>query len=589
MRIGIRAGQSVIEKAQRNLSKLTKKVITNKKGHKQTVWVRPGEAPAAKPGKPADPDKPASKKGETSGKKFKPGDKVICNYFNPDTRKNEPIPATIVQVYRSGEAIVKKENGEKLRTAIPYLKKPQKPGIQKPGGGGKGPAASVKRGDQVSGTDVNGKEVSGTVTAVGGDGVTVDREFHIEHGKFTGKQIQGKVDRNTKKIQSKKKPKKEGGKFKPGDKLLYDYRGMFGQEGEPTPVTFVGYQKNGRVTVKNDENGAELDVPPDFLKAAESKKTGPYIPPEKFTASDWVRQYSDPKATPDESGQDYILDSFGAEGETIANAIRDADSKNLRIEKAGENTHDKYRIPPTMGESARYSEEREKIHGRIMTELLSPDKIRTALPPPGEKPKFIMLGGRGGSGKSWFENNLYDPAKCVILDADKIKEQLPEYKGWNANQVHEESSDILEQMLATCIKNGLNVVLDATMKTADSALAKVFRFKSAGYKTEAHYMFCPAHEAAKRAIKRFKGQPEKGKEGEFMPYNGRYVPVTAVLKNTTNEASFDQIKGLVDDWSFRDNFNKKSQNDPPIIISEGSRGLKKSFSSLVKSIIQAHN
>jgi len=320
-------------------------------------------------------------------------------------------------------------------------------------------------------------------------------------------------------------------------------------------------------------------------KETNPEKQKTFIPPENFNAADWSKQWDDPKATADEAGKEYILNSFGEDGEEIANAIRDADSKNQRLIDDKQLTH-KHRISGE-GESARYTPEREKIHGKIMNELLSPFKLRTALPPSGEKPKFIILGGRGGSGKSWFENNLYDPDKCVILDADKIKAELPEYKGWNANQVHEESSDIIEQMLTTCIRNGLNVVLDATMKTADTALSKVFRFKSAGYKTEAHYMHLPKQEAAKRAIGRFKGTPEKGKEDEYKPFSGRYVPVTAVLKNTTNEDSFDQVRKIVDEWSFRDNNVKK--NEQPILISEGKKEVKKSFAALVKSIVRLYN
>jgi predicted kinase len=198
-----------------------------------------------------------------------------------------------------------------------------------------------------------------------------------------------------------------------------------------------------------------------------------------------------------------------------------------------------------------------------------------------------MLGGRGGSGKSWFKmdpeknpgGGLYDPNKFVILDADEIKQEIPEYDGWNANQVHEESSDILEQALEFCLKKGLNVVLDQTMKTASKAIAKMVEFNQNGYRTEAHYMHLPVQEAAKRAIYRFKNS-KKG------PYQGRYVPVGAVLRNTTNEESFDQVRQYADAWSFRD--NNVPQGTQPILISEGKNG-RKLQKSLVKSFESAYN
>jgi predicted kinase len=456
-----------------------------------------------------------------------------------------------------------------LKKAKPEQNAGKRLGIRKPSNKNKDSGKSeFKRGDKASGVDVNGEKVSGTVTAVGADGITVDGQFHIEHGKA-----------------EKEKP---SGKYKIGDKVKRKGVGYQGQDLSVTGV-IVKINDDGTYKLKKEDTGGLYNASEKELEPVDNKN-GPqrtFISPDKFNASDYAKQWDDPKATADEAGKEYILKSFGAEGEEIANAIRTADSDNQRLDREKQLTWQLYRTPNTEGESARYTPEREKLHGRIMAELLHPDKIRSALPSPGQKPKFTILGGRGGSGKSWFKNHVYDPDTTVVLDADSIKEMLPEYKGWNANQVHEESSDILEQMLSFCIRNGLNVVLDATMKTANSALAKVFRFKSAGYKTEAHYMHCPKQVAAKRAVMRFKGQPEKGKEDEYKPFNGRYVPITAVLKNTTNEDSFEQVRKFVDEWSFRDSNGKN--NEQPILISEGKTEVKKSFSALVKKVQQMYN
>src|SRR5690606_24786573 len=113
------------------------------------------------------------------------------------------------------------------------------------------------------------------------------------------------------------------------------------------------------------------------------------------------------------------------------------------------------------------------LHRKIAAHFLSPERIRAATPPDGVQPTFTLLGGRGGSGKSWFKGKVYDPNKAIVLDADEIKGMLPEYEGWNAHQVHEESSDILEGLLRKARELGLNVVLDGTLKTAKSALDKV--------------------------------------------------------------------------------------------------------------------
>jgi predicted ABC-type ATPase len=368
------------------------------------------------------------------------------------------------------------------------------------------------------------------------------------------------------------------GKVKAGDTVSFEWEG--------TPFTGQAAGRGGQDGLRVLVQGMKYEVPWDRVKKVDSPKaetpkpgttTKPsagkeFIDQANFNADEWKKRWDDPKAAPDDAGIEYILESFGQEGIEIAQKIREINEKL----KGRPMTIQKYRLSGE-GESARYTEDREKLHGEIMQQLLSPDKLRTALPPPGEKPTFIILGGRGGSGKSWFKDKIYDSSKCVVLDADEIKNKIPEFKGWNAQDVHEESSDILEQMLSTCIRNGLNVVLDATMKTSTSAMAKVLRMKAAGYNAEAHYMHLPRQEAAKRAIGRFKTG-----DGD---YSGRYVPVEIVLKNTSNESSFDQVKSLVDKWSFRDNNVKRGEE--PILISEGVNGIKKSYSAIVRTMINA--
>jgi predicted ABC-type ATPase len=354
---------------------------------------------------------------------------------------------------------------------------------------------------------------------------------------------------------SEKPPSPFAGKTKIGDTVTFDWEG--------TIFTGQAATDNGADGLKVIVQGMKYEVPWERVQKVEKPKTvleeqrpqgsKEYINPSLFKATDFGKQWIDVKATPDQAGVQYILASFGEKGKEIAEKINEITGKL----KGRPQTVHQYRISGE-GESARYTEEREKLHGRILNQILSPDKLRTALPPPGEKPTFMILGGRGGSGKSWFDGKVYDKGKYLVLDADAIKAMLPEFEGWNANDVHEESSDILEQAISIGVRNGLNMVLDGTMKTATSAMAKVLRIKAAGYRTEAHYMYLPPQEAAKRAIGRF-----QGKDGQ---YKGRYVPVEVVLKNTTNEASFDQIKDLVDDWSFRDNNVKIGEQ--PILISQ---------------------
>jgi predicted ABC-type ATPase len=193
----------------------------------------------------------------------------------------------------------------------------------------------------------------------------------------------------------------------------------------------------------------------------------------------------------------------------------------------------------------------------IEDKFLSDEMIAAATPAEGEKPTFTILGGRGGSGKSWFNGKVFDPKKAIVLDADEIKHMLPEYEGWNAFQVHEESGDLFDAITEKALALGLNIVHDATMKTPARAVALVKGFKEAGYKVAAHYMHLPRAEAAKRAVKRFLGP------------TGRFVPPEVILGNTKNEAAFDQVKALADVWSFRDNQNR-DDNGPTLIAESPS-------------------
>lgn len=272
------------------------------------------------------------------------------------------------------------------------------------------------------------------------------------------------------------------------------------------------------------------------------------IPPDKFDAAAFAARFNDPKVTAEDILKEFPSDTAGKLAEVSA-----------RLAKV-KPTDQEFKV------NGEWTPQRAELHQKIILKILSPERVKAAIPADGEQPTFTILGGRGGSGKSWFNGQVYDPAKCIVLDADEIKHQLPEYEGWNAAQVHEESGEIFDRLTAIAQELGLNLVHDATMKTAKKAVALVKGFKEAGYRTEAHYMYLPPQEAARRAVGRFLG-PTK-----------RFVPPGIVLDNTTNEGSFDQVKGLVDSWSFRD--NNVGKGEQPRLISESADGTERGKSRL---------
>lgn len=331
--------------------------------------------------------------------------------------------------------------------------------------------------------------------------------------------------------------------LQPGDHVSFS-NGMHNGEGKIHKIGQHG-------AVVHDAEGGEHRVRHEHITghkpAAGTTKPDPHrqvmgeqkpIQAEQFDAATYAKLHDQADVSPES-----ILANFPPD---TAAKITDVQKRLASIEQ----TIDLHK------QDGKYSEERDKLHFKIISSILSPERIKAATPAEGDAPTFTILGGRGGSGKSWFSGQVYDEGKAIVLDADHIKGQLPEYEGWNAAQVHEESGDIFDEITNMCARLGLNLVHDATLKSTGGAIKKVEAFKELGYKIEAHYMHLPRQEAAKRAVSRFLGKSQ------------RYVPVEIVLANTSNEASFDEVKKHADKWSFRD--NNVPQGSDPILISEGA-------------------
>jgi predicted ABC-type ATPase len=350
--------------------------------------------------------------------------------------------------------------------------------------------------------------------------------------------------------------------LRPGDHVQFE-AGDFSGEGEivGAPGRDGAYvrDKSGRDhRVLWSEVRAHRPQPGAAGPKAEHEVRGSQDPiePDKFSAADYARSHDDDKVTPES-----VLSHFPPD---TGEKIHAAQDRLATLEE----TYKTHRLTGE-GEDSIYADSRAPVHASVLFEpwtdpkgkthpgILSPEEVERATPKDGEQPTFMLLGGRGGSGKSKLKGRVYDPSKYLVLDADEFKQRLPEYEGWNAGQVHEESSDLLERALSFAKLHGLNVVLDATMKTSKGAMKKVDAFKEAGYRIEAHYMHLPRQEAAKRAVSRFLGATQ------------RYVPVDVVLGNTSNEQTFDEVRKHADAWSFHD--NNVGEKDEPKLISKGEQ------------------
>lgn len=256
-----------------------------------------------------------------------------------------------------------------------------------------------------------------------------------------------------------------------------------------------------------------------------------YTPQPVASASDLLARNHHPDITVDN-----VIDSVPGSREHLeATAMRVAsepDTKTLHVDSTG-----------------RYTAERAALHESLLADTFTPEAIAAAKPDYGEQPTLVILGGRAGAGKSWFtsgdmDSPIADPSKYMNLNADHFKEALPEYEGWNAGSLHEESSDLVSRSIDIARSSGLNVVYDATLRSAGTPERMIAEFKAAGYRVEAYFMHTAPQVSAVRAIERFR--TNKG------DWSGRYVPPEYTLTSLSNESTFDRIAPSLDNWAVYD-------------------------------------
>lgn len=240
---------------------------------------------------------------------------------------------------------------------------------------------------------------------------------------------------------------------------------------------------------------------------------------------------------PEDVSVDSLLESVPGSAERVAECrekMKNSVETDAKVEDGGYKNSD-----------GSWTADRAALHESILTKVFTPEVVARATPAEGEKPVMHILGGRGGSGKSFFtsKKGTIDKTNFVYLNNDDFKSALPEYEGWNAGLLHEESSDLGRTAEALARDLGLNVIIDGTLQGGKSAKGRVDAYKAAGYRVEGHYMFTSPATSAKRALERFM---RGGK-------TGRFVPPEYSLGSTTNEASFDKVKDQMDFWEIYDN------------------------------------
>jgi len=196
----------------------------------------------------------------------------------------------------------------------------------------------------------------------------------------------------------------------------------------------------------------------------------------------------------------------------------------------------------TNSRTGNYFAERKRLHQKIM-DSFKEDLVCIE----NDEPIAIFMGGSPASGKSTFLRK-YAPyllkEEILKVDADEIRAKLPEYRGWNATQTHQETKDIVNTLLSDRtigIPCKYDVIYDGAMNSTKSYYPLIALLKKLGYKIFIVYIDKVEEEVVKkRALERYKK-------------SGRFVPM-AVIDDffTRGKSALNELKNKTDGYMIVD-------------------------------------
>ncbi len=204
---------------------------------------------------------------------------------------------------------------------------------------------------------------------------------------------------------------------------------------------------------------------------------------------------------------------LGETCETVESGERQIDPESIR-----KLTECSQGLPQTKSyyydyESGRYTPGRRELHRNIIKEFKEGVVCveRT-------QPIAILMGGSPASGKSTFLKK-YAPYllkdEILKVDADEIRSMLPEYRGYNATQTHQETKDIVTTLLSDRsigIPCKFDIIYDGTMNNTKSYIPLIDLLKGLGYRVFIVYIAnVPYETVVKRSLERYK------RSGRFVP------------------------------------------------------------------------
>lgn len=213
----------------------------------------------------------------------------------------------------------------------------------------------------------------------------------------------------------------------------------------------------------------------------------------------------------------------------------------------------------------KYTQERTAEHIKLINHFLDRPKVK-------HEKKLLFIGGLPGSGKTTLLNSEIGQEKIgvnldeyVIVNPDEVKAMMfemgmyPDYsdigllsEGEAATLTHEESSYLSKIILKRAIADGMNVVVDTSLKKPEQFQLldeHLGPLDQTGWETTLVLVDVPAEVAMQRAIKRY--------------YDGekRYTPLDFISLMRMDDgtsaprSSYDAVKGLATRSFLFDNSN----------------------------------
>lgn len=246
-----------------------------------------------------------------------------------------------------------------------------------------------------------------------------------------------------------------------------------------------------------------------------------------------VDEFYDPNQERDESGR-WGSGGGSSKSDPVSAPTQKVDYSNEKIlssnvEKLvkGDDDFDTQKLY-TDPKSGEYTKERQEFHKDTIKKYINENGGSTKLG------TSYFLGGAPATGKSSILNSgdVVLPKGILVIDSDHLKQKfIPEYDKMvkdgvvkSASKVHEESSMLSKQIVATCAKNGYDIVNDGVGDGSyESVEKKVLEQRQAGKRVVANYVTTSVN----TSLQREKLRAEK---------SGRKVPETYV-RNMHSEIS----------------------------------------------------